>query len=388
MTYVSEVAGSCMEGEGIPTSKVGQVWIACFDKLGTHWSTNYTQAVRIIADAVSAHPQLTAALIIAPNVGLPGSAYGELAIQQAEDTIDTFLREDHFGLNVVRGFLPFDTESLGQRKCSRPGGTSFWFLTSSQRQPPPKQKELVSHWKDCFLRIRKRTVRETRVLDRQNWVNPCTPLARPGGSENLSKAARSKQWVTGVDLWLEVLRSMVEWMPMDSSWGLVLVDMFPYDGKMQKAVVNWYNAGPKTPATMIIGPVWAKMATAGTGEDAMDNHRILAFCKKEVTLHVEQELRAQRLKIEGVALPSLAAPGSAPSPPSYDEKLFVVTCPNASGFLPVRQDCLCVAHVAACHGKFSFSACPALLTPVTLACLLERSSWTRSRKRSPTCQAS
>ena len=81
------------------------------------------------------------------------------------------------------------------------------------------------------------------------------------------------------------------------------------------------------------------MGSIDDGEgDKPDNLRIEAFCRQSLKTHIEGELRSGRLKVAGFTMPE-ANEQTAVSPPIYNEAHYVVTCPNASGHLPVRQDC-------------------------------------------------
>ena len=199
--------------------------------------------------------------------------------------------------------------------------------------------ELISKWNGCFLQVRKRTVAECPVLPRTSWVNPCSPIARPLGGANISKAARSKQWATGEGFWRTVLQSAVEWLSLDKSWVIFVVDLHPYDGTLQKCITNFHSSAGKLPEFASIAPIWANLGSIDDGEgDKPDNLRIEAFCRQSLKTHIEGELRSGRLKVAGFTMPE-ANEQTAVSPPIYNEAHYVVTCPNASGHLPVRQDC-------------------------------------------------
>ena len=256
LTYVHELTTSWTESQGFQKAKVLQLYIASFDKLGHHWEPNQAPTLEVIANAIGSSPERTAALVMAPLVGCLGDGYDADAIRKAEDAMDKELREDQYGLHVTRVFIPFPEESIGNRKSNRPGGAACWFVVGRKRGT---DKKLVSVFAQSFLCIRKRTMTECPVLPRSQWVNPCAPMARPLGAEHISKAARSKQWATGESLWRVVLRSSVEWLNLDRSWGLAVVDLHPYDGTLAKSVCNLYMAPEKLPFVMCVSPVWVKL---------------------------------------------------------------------------------------------------------------------------------
>lgn len=335
LPYINEVMVSFSEKEGVPNTKALQLHVASFDKLGIHWLANAASTVSIIGNSISAAPENVAAIVLAPNVGKPGDAYDEIKIQEAEDEMDNLLREDQYNLRATRGFIAFSEESVGSGKSKRPGGTTFWFLVSRVRNA---KGNLVSKWNGCYLQVRKRTVRECPVLPRQSWLNPCCPIARPLGGSNISKAARSKQWCTGEGFWRTVLQSAVEWLSLDKSWVVFVVDLHPYDGTLQKAITSLHSSADKVPEFAAIGPIWVNLGTVDDGEsDKPSNLRIESFCRQAIQTHIESELRSGRLKVPDFSMPE-ANEQTAVSPPVYNESFFVVTCPNASGHLPVRQD--------------------------------------------------
>ena len=241
LTYVHELTTSWTESQGFQKAKVLQLYIASFDKLGQQWEPNQAPTLEVIANAIGSSPECTAALVMAPVVGCVGDGYDADAIRKAEDNMDKQLRQ--YGLHVARVFIPFSEESIGNRKSNRPGGAACWFVAGRIRGT---DKKLVSVFANSFLCIRKRTMTECPVLPRSQWVNPCAPMARPLGAEHISKAARSKQWSTGESLWRVVLRSSVEWLHLDRSWGLAFVDLHPYDGTLAKSVCNLYMAPEKS----------------------------------------------------------------------------------------------------------------------------------------------
>ena len=350
LPFVNEVMVSFAESEGISSTKALQLHIASFDKLGAHWLANAQPTVAIIANAVGSAPESVAGIVLAPNVGKPGDVYSPEKIEQAEDDLDAMLKEDQYNLRVTRGFIPFSEESVGGGKVKRPGGATFWFVTSRIRNA---KGQCVSKWTGSFLQVRHRTMSECPVLSRQFWVNPCSPIARPLGGQHLSKGARSKQWATGENFWRVVLMSAVEWLSLDKSWVVFLVDLHPYDGSLQKCVTNFRSSADKVPDFVVIGPIWANVGSMDDGEaDKPDNKRVETFCRQIAKVHVESELKSSRLKVPGFSMPETN--GKTVTPPVYNESHYVITCPNATGHLPVRQDCFFICIF--CNNVFFFDS--------------------------------
>ena len=118
LTYFHELTASWTESQGFQKAKVLQLYIASFDKLGQQWEPNQAPTLEVIANAIGSSPECTAALVMAPVVGCVGDGYDTNAIRKAEDAMDKQLREDQYGLQVTRVFIPFSEDSVGNRKST------------------------------------------------------------------------------------------------------------------------------------------------------------------------------------------------------------------------------------------------------------------------------
>ena len=334
LPYINDVMVNFAESEGVNPQNTLQLHVVSFDKLGLRWSANLHSSVEMVANAVGTSPEHVAALVIAPNVGKPGDAYDVGKVSECEAEVEALLKEDHYNFRVVRVFLPFAEESL-LRKSTRPGGTTAWFCFSKTRNAEGK---FVSMWKGSYLQVRQRAHTDCPVLPRTQWLNPCAPMARPLGGDQISKGARSRRWSTGEGFWRVVMKSAVEWLNLDRSWLVFVIDVHPYDETLQKAAVDLRCQADKLPDFVVLAPIWADMGTINDGDtDSPDNGRLEVFNRRAVRLHVEAALRSGRLKVADFVLPEVPSTDAANSPPVYKEDQFVITCPNASGQLPVRQ---------------------------------------------------
>ena len=123
------------------------------------------------------------------------------------------------------------------------------------------------------------------MLSGKFWTNPCSALSRPLGVENMTPASRHKQWYTGEHFWLEMLDSTTARLTLDNSWLIVVVDLAPYDGKLQEAVVMKHlrltkNQTNKAPRFMGVSSLWAN-TSGGAAEDNMDAAKIEMQLQKE-----------------------------------------------------------------------------------------------------------
>ena len=356
LPYINDIMVNFAESEGVNPQKTLQLHVASFDKLGMHWCANLHPSIEMVANAVGTSPEYVAALVLAPNVGKPGEAYDVGKVSECELEVEALLKEDQYNFRAVRVFLPFAEESL-VRKSSRPGGTTAWFCISKTRNTEGK---FVSKWNGSYLQIRQRALSDCPVLPRTQWVNPCAPMARPLGGDQISKGARSRQWSTGDGFWRVVMKSAVEWLNLDRSWLVFVIDLHPYDATLQKAAVDLRCQADKLPDFVVLAPIWADMGTINDGDtDSPDNGRLEVYNRRAIRLHVEAALRSGRLKVADFVLPEVPSADAANSPPVYKEDQFVITCPNASGQLPVRQ--------AGCF--FSWPLVLGLWSPIYLDCL-------------------
>ena len=105
---------------------------------------------------------------------------------------------------VTKCAMMFREGSIGcGKKNCRPGMHTFWMVISGVTE----NGKLVSRFASSYLRIRKTPYGEVDALPREDWTNPAADVVRPGGSKNLSKAQKSKQWITGLTLWMQVCQA-------------------------------------------------------------------------------------------------------------------------------------------------------------------------------------
>ena len=340
--YICECISAWCEKQELSKEKVLIIFLVRLDVLGVKYHTNLSPAIRLLSDSISQDPERTCGVVFAPNTG-KSDAYNEVAIDEAIQEVDDHLREDTYAFRVRRGSIDLEEESLGPRS-SRPGFCTVWRIQSSARSPD-YPKKFCSDFEQSYFFRRGRTEKEVPVLAGTEYVNPVAPLVRQGqGAEGLSKAQRSKQWHTGLAFWDGVTSSIIKGMGLRVTDGVVWVDLCPYDDKLQHSIIRAYaRRSAQVPTQMVISPIWASMGHHGSGNEAVekvDNGRVEAFLKKSVRNFTVSRIRDNTLKFSEVPVvdPSTIAP--ATSAPTLDLSKFVKTCPNAAGFLPLRQDIL------------------------------------------------
>ena len=71
--------------------------------------------------------------------------------------------------------------------------------------------------------------------------------------------------------------------------------------------------------------------------EKVDNCRVESFLKKSLPLYVGRLIKEKALKFDDMDV-DLATSDVGMKPPALDTKSFTQTCPNTSGYLPLRQD--------------------------------------------------
>ena len=349
--YICECLTTVCEKAELSKERMFVIFLVRFDQLGQKYHTNLASAVRIISDFISQEPAKAGALVLAPNTG-KDDVYNELAIDEAVEEVEDLLRVDTYSLRVRRGIVDLDEESLGGPRSKRPGFCTIWRVQSDEKDPQnpkPQKVKYVSELEPSYMFKRGRAEKDLKVLAHMDHVNPCAALVRQSqGADGLTKAQRSKQWHTGVAFWDGFTSSVLKGLGLRVTDGVAWVDLCPYDDKLQHSIIQAYGRrSAQEPTQMVISPIWANMGHHGRGPQAIekvDNARVETFLKKSVRNFCASRMRDGTLKFSEVPVVDHAKAEPATEAPTLDSKQFVKTCPNAAGFLPLRQDILDLLH--------------------------------------------
>ena len=332
--FITEVTGNWVETEKLSKDHLHMVLVVRFDSLGHKYHTNVNPAVRIVSDMIAQDPVHVAAIFIAPNTG-KDDTYNETSIREAIDEVEELLWQDQWSFRVSRGVLNLEESTLG--RSHRPGFTMVWLVSS----PEQEMGRFVSVFRKSYLFTRLRTFVDVPVLATSDYINPCAPVARVlEGMRSLSKAQRSKQWNTGVGFWDAVRGATLKNTGLTSQDGVAWIDLFPYDDKLQHSVLQAYGQqSASVPAQAVVSPIWAKMGVQGPdGAPKVDRKRVEVFIARSQESFVQLSIREKKINIPDLDLDTASDPAGAA--PTFDPQAFVQTCPNAAGFLPLRQDVL------------------------------------------------
>ena len=337
--YICDSISNWCEKIELSKDNVWICFIVRFDALGQKYHTNLQAMARILSDFISNNPVKASAVVIAPNTG-KDNVYNEVAIEEAIQEVDEHLRQDTYNFRVRRASIDLDEESLGPRS-NRPGFCQCWRVQSSKRRADD-HKKYESEFEGSYFFRRGKTEKKVPVLAAADYVNPCAPLVRQSqGASGLHKAARSKQWHTGLGFWDGFTGSVVQGLNLRMHDGMAWVDMCGLDDKLLQSVILAFSRRSATsPAQMVITPLFANMGHTGSGDEAVekvDNARVEAWMKKTSRKFTESRIRDKTLRFPELPIVD-AAHVPLQSSPVLDHSKFVKTCPNAAGFLPVRQD--------------------------------------------------
>ena len=339
--YIADAISNWAETEKLSKERVYTMLVVRFDSLGSKFSGNANPVVRIVSDLIAKDPVRTAAIFLAPNTG-KDDVYNESSVRLSVETVEELLRQDQWappeGLRVCRGALNLDETTM--KKSGRPGFTTVFLVTSPEREDT-KLKPFVSKFEKSYLFTRLKAIVDVPVLAADECINPCASITRSSqGMSALSKAQRSKQWNTGVGYWDAVRGAALKNTGLTSQDGVAWVDLFPYDDKLQHSVLQAYGQqSASVPAQAVVSPIWAKMGVEGPANtEKVDNRRVESFISKSQRSFVELSIKEKRMIISDLNIG--AGTNGLGAGPTYAPEAYVQTCPNAAGFLPVRQDVL------------------------------------------------
>ena len=72
---------------------------------------------------------------------------------------------------------------------------------------------------------RQKLMGELKTLDVSLWTKPASKLNIASGRLSLRKEVRTKQWVTGQDVWQGLRKSRLQGMNFTLTWGVTWVDL-------------------------------------------------------------------------------------------------------------------------------------------------------------------
>ena len=289
----------------------------------------------------SANP--AGALVFPPLVGQHGHRYTPAAIRQAETDIEAELRNGDLNLHVVKGSLVISDKSL-HRNSDRSRVITFWVITSEVCNAGKQRIGFLG----SYLATRTTTMQPLVTSIPEEMVNPTSKIPTLGG-RNLSKAGRTKQWLSGLLFWNEIRKSTLTWMDLDASYGVNWVDLIPWDSTLLQSVLNQHCLSTHAqPLEMLTSVVWTDIRdimqgaqdltdatqAANNTEASLENQRIVNYllkCRTNIATKCVQD-KAWPMPSLGLLEESAITPA-----PALDTTKFQYSMPLA-GNLPIRQE--------------------------------------------------
>ena len=291
--HVSTWAGK-ME---IPVSQVLQMYVAPLDKLGLHWHANWHKLSADISGFIAADPINAAAFVSSPLVGKITEKYCYDKIREAEREIEARLNEVDLEMAPRDVSIWFDEASIDKHP-HHSGHIVAWMVVSARRDDAGA---LVSRWAKSYMYKRQKPMRELKTLDVNLWTNPASKLKMAAGRISLSKSLRTKQWLTGQDIWQGLRTSMLQWLSLTPAWGVAWVDLCPYDPWLPISVVDeMLNQDRNTPTQMVLMTLYLDMGKKKAGDrvqEKMDKERVEAYIQHKALEHVKELIQSGKLKV-------------------------------------------------------------------------------------------
>ena len=328
----------------IPSPQVLQMYLAPMDKLGLHWHANWHKLSSDISSFIAADPFNAAAFVCSPLVGQISDQYCYEKIREAEREIEGRLSEVDLELAPRDVSIWFDEASI-DKNSTHSGHVMAWMVVSARRDD---RGDLVSRWAKSYMYRRQKPVRELKTLDSNLWTNPASKLKMAIGRNSLSKSMRTKQWLTGQDVWQGLRHSMLQWLNLTPAWGVAWVDLCPYDAWLPISVVeDMVNQDRDTPTQMVLMTLYLDMGKKKAGDrvqEKMEKERVEVYVQHKTLEHVKERIQAGKLKV-GIDEKKLAiARGevmvSDEPEPTFDVSKLKTSMLSVENWLPLKQEWL------------------------------------------------
>jgi hypothetical protein len=200
---------------------------------GINYNRSLLQSLTTLSAALTAAPETTVGIVMAPNCGPIGMEYTETGVWKSVGEVVTQLSDSDLNILYRDVTLVFDPTTI-LKPSLRPGRADAWMVVSALTS---KDGQLRSLFKDSELWIRGVVV-SIPMTPAKQWVNP---LAAGSGSINpgsdFSPAQSRKQLLTGWKLAKAVLDALLTNLTVPDS-GTSAHVMCGYDNSVAEAVLR------------------------------------------------------------------------------------------------------------------------------------------------------
>ena len=209
------------------------VFFANLTVLGSDASKCNLSAIRIISDGISATPEKSIGIILAPNVAAHGGSYVDSSIEKLVDEVDALLKQDELHLNVRRGMVGFQAEPNSKRPCFH----SVWLLLSEVATEDLNPFARSSLWIQ-------RAVQNVMPKQVGEYIVPGLQIRASSAATSFSKAQQFKQHVSGASLVTAIREQLFKGCHLPSSSACAWLDLTPYDNSVLRSILHSSGKGP------------------------------------------------------------------------------------------------------------------------------------------------
>ena len=209
------------------------VFFANLTVLGSEAAKCNLSAIRLISDGISATPEKSIGIMLAPNVAAHGGSYVDSSIEKLVDEVDALLKQDELHLNVRRGMIGFQAEPNSKRPCFH----SLWLLMS----------EGATEDSNPFLRSSlwiQRAVQNVLPKQVSDYIVPGLQIKASSASTSFSKAQQFKQHVSGSSLITAIREQLFKGCHLPASSACAWLDLTPYDNSVLRSILLSPGKGP------------------------------------------------------------------------------------------------------------------------------------------------
>ena len=326
-TFFAGCAQAWAESRCVPVEELLHIYWIDLTIPGFNYNRSLLQALTTLSAALTAAPETSVGIVLAPNCGPYGMEYTDAGVRKSEAEVDTMLSDSDLNLLYRDITLAFDPATI-PKKSHRRGKARAWMVMSSL----VLAGELRCLFKDCELWIRGIVV-NIPMTTAKAWVNPLaagSPTINPGS--DFSQGQSRKQWLTGWKVVKSMLDALFANLALTPDRCASVYVMYGYDTSVPEAVLRMSSV-------LSMQAVSVSWADLDSDNQTPDHHVKIATFVKRGSRQVMKKLLSEKLFVlDGYQKPD-AKIEETPRP-SYQESDYKIICPVASGHLPLRAEWL------------------------------------------------
>ena len=327
-TFFAGCAQAWAEKNCVPMENLLHIYWIDLTIPGFNYKRSLLQSLSILSAALTAAPETSAGIILAPNCGPYGLEYTDAGVRKSVAEVEVQLGDSDWNLIYRDITLAFDPTTV-PKKSFRKGKAEGWMVMSAQASATGVLRCI---FRDCELWIRGIVVNIPMTPSKQ-WVNP---LAAGSGAVNpgadFSPAQARKQWLAGWKVVKALLDSLFANLSLTPDRCASVYVLYGYDCGVPEAVLRMSSV-------LSVQAVTVSWADLDSDNQTADHHLKIAKWVKRGSKQVMKTLLSEKVFIlDGYQKPE-AKTRDDPRP-SYKESDYKILCPVASGHLPLRSEWL------------------------------------------------